>query len=363
MNNKRDFYEVLGVDKSATDQEIKRAYKKLAKQYHPDIYKGEDGDAKFKEIAEAYEILSDPQKKSAYDQYGHQGVDQQAGGFGGGFQDFDFGDIFGDFFGGGQTRNPNAPRQGDDIEAQIKITFVESYTGVEKSVTYQVIDECKTCNGSGAKDASSVKTCTKCQGHGSYRVQQQSLFGTTIREVVCEQCQGSGKEIIDKCSDCKGKGYKSKRTTLEISIPAGIENNQHIKIPGKGNVGVNNGPHGDLYIQIIVESAKDFKRDGLDILTKTPITFKQAALGGEIDVNLLTEKIKLTIPEGTQTGTKFRLKNKGFKRGSYQGNVFVEVEVVTPHNLTKEQKQLLLSLDEQTDHKNYKKSSWFSWFK
>lgn len=359
MNNKRDFYEVLGVDKSATDQEIKRAYKKLAKQYHPDIYKGEDGDAKFKEIAEAYEILSDSQKRSAYDQYGHQGVDPQAGGFGGGgFQDFDFGDIFGDFFGGGfRQSNPNAPRQGDDIEAQIKITFVESYTGVSKNVTYQVVDECKTCNGSGAKDPSSVKTCSKCQGHGSYRVQQQSLFGTTIREVTCEVCNGTGKEVTDKCNDCKGKGQKVKRTTLEVAIPSGIEDQQHIKIPGKGSVGVNGGPHGDLYIQVLVEPLSGFQRNGLDVETKTPITFKQAALGGEIDVNLITEKIKLTIPEGTQTGTKFRIKNKGFKRGNYTGDIFVEVEVVTPHNLTKEQKEMLIALEEQTSHKNYKKSS------
>lgn len=367
--NKRDFYEVLEIDKNSNEQEIKRAYKKLAKKYHPDIYKGEDGDAKFKEIAEAYEILSDQQKRAAYDQYGHAGVDPQQGGFnqGGGFggfnsQDFDFGDIFGDMFGGGfgrgsQSSNPNAPRQGSDIEQTLNISFEESFHGIKKSVTFQVIDKCDTCDGSGAKDKNSVKTCTKCSGAGSYRVQQQSLFGMSIREVTCEQCNGNGKEITDKCNDCKGNGYKSRRTTLEINIPKGIENGQHIRIPGKGNAGENGGPNGDLYVQIFVSELKNFVREGLDVYTTSPITFTQAALGATVEVNTIDGTIELNIPEGTQTGTKFRLKNKGFTLNHNIGNLYIEVEVVTPHNLTKEQKELLSSLEDGTSHKNYKKSS------
>lgn len=365
MNDKKDFYDVLGVDKSASDQEIKRAYKKLAKKYHPDIYKGSDGDVKFKELAEAYEILSDPQKRSAYDQYGHAGVDNAGGpgGFGG-FQDFDFGDIFGDIFGGGAARrNPNAPQAGEDIETQISISFEESYLGTKKNVTYQVVDDCKTCSGTGARPGSDVKTCQKCQGQGTYHVQQQSLFGTSIREVVCEVCHGSGKEIVDKCLDCRGEGKKSRKVTLEINIPSGIEHGQHLQIPGKGNVGKNNGPHGNLYILILVAENKNFQRNGLNIYTKTPISFTQAALGGVIEVNLVNEKIELSIPEGTQTGTNFKVRNKGFKRDNSQGDVYVEVEVVTPHNLTKQQKEVLAQLDTEFSHKNYKKSSWWNWFK
>lgn len=368
MNEKRDFYEVLGVEKGASEQEIKRAYKKLAKKYHPDIYKGEDGDAKFKELAEAYEILSDEQKRSAYDQYGHAGVDPQSGfGGAGGFQDFDFGDIFGDMFGfgGGSSRrsNPNAPRQGDDIETSINITFSESYNGVTKNVTYQVVNKCETCDGSGAKTPEDYKVCTKCNGAGTYRVQQQSLFGMSIREVTCEQCNGSGKEITNKCTDCKGNGFKNKRVTLEVNIPSGIENGQHIRVPSKGNAGKNGGPNGDLYIQVFVEKSDEFIKDGNDILTKTPITFSQAAIGGNIVVKTVNNSIELTIPEGTQTGTNFRVKGKGFNLHGQRGDMYVEVEIVTPHNLSKEQKEMLMKLENETSHKNYKKSSWFNWFK
>ena len=346
---KRDYYEVLGIQKGASDDEIKKAYRKMAKKYHPDVNKEADAEEKFKEINEANEVLSDPQKKAAYDQYGHAGVDgsfgQGAGGFGeGGFGGFE--DIFGSFFGGGfggggQRRANNGPRKGNDRFMQMRIDFMDSIFGKSEQITLDVDEQCSECHGSGARSASDVETCSTCHGSGRVVTQQRTPFGTFQSESVCPHCNGTGKQIKVKCSKCGGKGYEHKRVKLDIKIPAGISSGQQVRVSGKGERGANGGPNGDLYIEIIVNKHKNFVRDGNDIRIAIPISIVDATLGCEVDVPTVYGDVTLKIPSGTQNGTQMRLKGKGVKspRGS-QGDQFVEIKLDVPTKLSKEEKEL-----------------------
>ena len=344
---KRDYYEVLGLSKGASKEEIKRAYKKLSKKYHPDINKDEDADVKFKEIAEAYEVLSDEQKKAQYDQFGHAGMGQGAGGQGfGGFNAGGFGgfeDIFSSFFGGGARRDPNAPRQGSDLQYTMSIDFEEAVFGGEKEITVPKEVECEVCNGSGAKPGTKVNTCTTCRGVGQVQVEQDTPFGRVATQTTCPDCQGSGKTFEQKCHKCHGEGTHTKDVKIKVNIPEGVDTGQKIRLAGKGEPGVNGGPHGDLYIVFRVKSHPTFTRDGDDIHLSKKISFSQAALGDEIEVPTLTGKVKLTIPAGTQTGKRFRLKDKGVKnvRGFGHGDQFITVNIETPSKLTERQQELL----------------------
>lgn len=350
MATKRDFYEVLGVSKNASKDEIKSAYRKLAKQYHPDINKAPDAEAKFKEIQEAYDVLYDDQKRATYDQFGHAAFDQnggqnpfQGGGFGG-FQDVDLGDIFSSFFGGGrsQRRGPTGPQKGDDQISRVRIDFMDSILGKKIQLQHSYDEKCTSCDGTGAASRSDIRTCSTCRGTGHVTMTQQSIFGQVQTQRTCPTCGGTGKEILHKCNKCNGSGYNRVKTTLDINIPAGINNGQHIRIPGKGERGINGGPNGDLFIEVLVKSHDLFVREGNDITIQVPISFVDAALGLEIEVPTVYSDVTLKIPAGTQPGTKFRLKGKGVKdvRGNI-GDQFVEVVINTPTNLTKEQMEAL----------------------
>ena len=323
---KRDYYEVLGLSKGASAAEIKKAYRKLSKQYHPDINKEEGAEEKFKEITEAYEVLSDDNKKAQYDQFGHaafgnggQGGFGGAGGFGGGFQGFsggfdDLGDIFSSFFGGGGgRRNPNAPRQGEDLLQRMHISFEESVFGTKKTIKLRKDVECDHCHGTGAKDSSSVTTCQRCHGTGQEAVIQDTPFGRMQSQRTCSECQGRGKIIKDKCAHCFGKGYNNREVEYEVEIPAGISSGQRVRLQGKGGAGENGGPAGDLFIEVSVPEDSYFHREDDDIYTKLTLSPAQAALGTKIDVRTLTGEIELTVPAGTQHGRKFRLAGKGVK--------------------------------------------------
>ncbi|MBF0710409.1 MULTISPECIES: molecular chaperone DnaJ [unclassified Gemella] len=350
---KRDYYEVLGLSKGASAQEIKKAYRKLSKQYHPDINKEPGADEKFKEITEAYEILSDDNKKAQYDQFGHAAFEQGNyggggfGGFGGGFSGADFddlGDIFSSFFGGGGRgrRNPNAPRQGEDLLHRLNISFEESVFGVKKAVKFRKDVTCEKCNGSGAKDASSTTTCTTCHGSGSETFVQQSIFGQVQSQRTCSRCNGTGKIIKDKCAHCFGKGYNNKEVEYEVDIPAGIENGQRVRLSGKGGPGVNGGPAGDLFIEVIVPEDKYFHRDGDDIYTELELSPAQAALGTKIDVRTLNGEIELNVPAGTQYGRKFKLAGKGVKnvRGYGVGDHYIIAIIKIPKDLSQREREL-----------------------
>ncbi|MEC2054342.1 molecular chaperone DnaJ [Peribacillus psychrosaccharolyticus] len=349
--NKRDYYEVLGVSKSATKEEIKKAYRKLSKQYHPDINKAADADEKFKEISEAYEVLSDQQKKAHYDQFGHtdpnQGFGQDFGG-GGGFGGFE--DIFSSFFGGGggRRRDPNAPRQGADLQYTMSLKFEEAVFGKDTTIEIPREEECKTCKGSGAKPGTKVNTCSHCQGTGQLNVEQNTPFGRIVNKRSCHHCQGTGKIIPNKCSTCHGEGKVKTRKKIEVKVPAGIDDGQQLRVTGQGEPGVNGGPPGDLYVVFSIRSHEFFERDGDDIYCEMPITMAQAALGDEIEVPTVHGKVKLKIPAGTQTGTRFRLKGKGAPnvRGYGQGDQHVVILLVTPRKLTEKQKQLLREFSE-----------------
>lgn len=319
---KRDYYEVLGVSKTASAQEIKKAYRKLSKQYHPDINKDPGADEKFKELTEAYEVLSDDNKKAQYDQFGHAAFGQGTGGFGGsggfsgfgGFDGFggdfdDLGDIFSSFFGGGSSRrrNPNAPRQGEDLLHRVHITFQESVFGTKKTIKLRKDEKCNHCNGTGAKDPSSVSTCTRCHGSGQEAVVQDTPFGRIQTQRTCSDCNGTGKIIKDKCSHCFGKGYNNQEVTYEVEIPAGISDGQRVRLPQKGGAGINGGPAGDLFIEVSVSEDKYFHREGDDIYTELELSPAQAALGAKVDVRTLTGEIELNVPSGTQHGRKFKL--------------------------------------------------------
>jgi molecular chaperone DnaJ len=342
--SKRDYYDVLGVDKEASKDEVKKAYRKLARKYHPDVNKADDAADKFKEAKEAYEVLGNEQKRAQYDQFGHAGAQQGFGGFGGGAQDFGgFGDIFDMFFGGGGRRDPNAPQQGADLQYTMVLEFEEAIFGKEADITIPKEEECDTCHGSGAKPGTKPETCTHCKGSGQLNTEQNTPFGRVVNRRVCHHCGGTGKIIPEKCTTCRGTGKVNKNKTIHISIPAGIDEGQQIRVSGKGEPGVNGGPPGDLFVVIQVKQHKFFERDGDHIFCEVPLTFAQAALGDEIEVPTVHGKVMLKIPAGTQTGKTFRLKGKGSPnvRGYGHGDQHIQVKIVTPTKLLKKQKELL----------------------
>ena len=349
MNN-TEYYDRLGVSKDASQDEIKRAYRKMSKKYHPDINKEPGAEEKYKEVQEAYETLSDDQKRAAYDQYGPDG----ANGFGGqgGFGGFDggagfggFEDIFSSFFGGGATRNPNAPRQGDDLQYRVNLSFEEAIFGAEKEVHYNREATCKTCSGSGAKPGTSPVTCGRCHGQGVINVDTQTPLGMMRRQVTCDVCHGTGQEIKEPCQTCHGTGHEKQSHKVSVKIPAGVETGQQIRLAGQGEAGFNGGPYGDLFVIINVNPSDKFTRDGSTIYYTLNISFVQAALGDTVEVPTVNGNVEMTIPAGTQTGKTFRLKGKGAPRlrGGSQGDQHVTVKIVTPTKLNDAQKEALLA--------------------
>jgi len=344
LADKRDFYDVLGVGKDASGEDIKKAYRKLARQYHPDVNKEADAESKFKEVKEAYDTLSDDGKRATYDRYGH--VDPNQGFGGGGGADFGggFGDIFDMFFGGGGgRRDPNAPQRGNDLQYTMTIEFKEAVFGKETEITIPRTETCDTCHGSGAKAGTKPETCSVCRGSGQQEVVQNTPFGRMVNRRACTNCGGGGRIIKEKCGTCHGSGKVKRQRKLNVRIPAGVDDGAQIRLSGEGEGGLRGGPAGDLYIVIRVKSHDFFEREGDDIYCEVPLTFAQAALGDEIEIPTLSEKVKLKIPAGTQTGTFFRLKGKGVPRlrGYGQGDQHVKVTIVTPTNLDEEQKELL----------------------
>lgn len=369
---KRDYYEVLGVSRGASEDEIKKAYKKMARKYHPDLNPGDKtAEEKFKEVNEAYEVLSDADKKARYDQYGHAGVDPNfgAGGFDGGFDgSFDFGDlgdIFGSFFGGGfgggRRTNPNAPQRGESIRMSIAISFEEAAFGCEKAVTVERYETCDTCHGNGCAPGTSPEVCPDCHGTGTVQVRRQTPMGVFATSSPCPKCGGKGRIIHQPCKDCRGSGMVRKKKTIQASIPAGIDNGQTISIRGQGNAGKNGGPAGDLLITITVRPHELFRREGTSVLCEAPITFTQAVLGAELEIPTIDGKVKYTLPEGTQSGTTFRLKGKGIPsiNGRGRGDQYVTVYIETPKNLNKEQKEALKKFAETMGESNYEEQKKF----
>ena len=358
MADKRDYYEVLGVKKGASEDEIKKAYRTMAKKYHPDLNPGDkDAEAKFKEVGEAYEVLSDPDKKARYDQYGHAGVDPNFGagggfdGFGGGFGGFDVGDIFSSFFGGGfggGTRNPNAPQRGSDIQTNITLSFEEAAKGCKKTVDVHRIEVCSECSGSGAAKGTTTQTCPDCGGRGQVTTQQRSILGVMQVQKPCPRCSGKGTIIPTPCQKCKGTGRIRRPVKVEVNIPAGIDDRQAVNIRSQGNKGVNGGPAGDLRVGINVRNHPYFERDGFNVWYETDISFAQAALGDEIVVPTLDGDVKYTIPAGTQPGSVFKLRERGIPvlNGRGKGDQLVKVNVSVPKKLTEKQKELLRAFDE-----------------
>ncbi len=350
---KRDFYEILGVAKNASEDEIKKAYRKLAMKYHPDRNPDSKGaEEKFKEAKEAYEMLSDVQKREAYDRFGHAGVDPNmggagAGGFGGGGFSDAFGDIFGDIFGGGgRARGGPQVYRGADLRYNLDITLEQAANGFDTTIRVPSWNECDTCHGSGAKPGTSPTTCGTCGGHGQVRMQQ----GFFSIQQTCPKCHGTGKVIPDPCTSCSGSGRVKRNKTLEVKIPAGIDDGMRIRSTGNGEPGMNGGPPGDLYVEIHIKQHAVFQRDGDDLHCEMPISFARAALGGEIEVPTLSGKVSFTVPEGTQTGKTFRLRGKGIKgvRSGFPGDLFCHVLVETPVKLTDKQKDLLREFDQLT---------------
>ena len=349
MNN-TEYYDRLGLSKDASQDEIKRAYRKLSKKYHPDINKEPGAEEKYKEILEAYETLSDAQKRAAYDQYGPDGANGfggqgSFGGFDGGAGFGGFEDIFSSFFGGGATRNPNAPRQGDDLQYRVNLSFEEAVFGAEKEIHYNREVTCKTCSGSGAKPGTSPVTCGRCHGHGVINVDTQTPLGMMRRQVTCDVCHGTGQEIKDPCPTCRGTGREKQSHTVSVKIPAGVETGQQIRLAGQGEAGFNGGPYGDLFVVINVNPSDKFTRDGSTIYYTLNISFVQAALGDTVEVPTVHGNVEMTIPAGTQTGKTFRLKGKGAPRlrGGSQGDQHVTVKIVTPTKLNDAQKEALLA--------------------
>ena len=368
MADKRDYYEVLGVNKGASDDEIKKAYRQAAKQYHPDLHPGDkEAEEKFKEVNEAYEVLSDKEKKARYDQFGHAGVDPNfgAGGAGSPFgQDIDFGDIFSSFFGGfggRRSANPNAPRRGSDIETQLYISFEEAAKGCRKTVQYQAISTCKDCNGTGAQKGTSPKTCSACGGRGQVTINQRTPFGVVQTSRPCDACKGRGKIVETPCRTCNGRGQVRRKKTVEVNVPAGINDDQVLNVSGHGNSGVNGGPAGDLHVYIGIRPHPIFERRGDDVWCDLPITFTQAALGATVTVPTLDGKASYDIHEGTQPGDVFKLKGKGVQHlGSKgRGDQYVRVVIEVPKNLNSKQKELIRQFDASMGDKNYQKRKGF----
>ena len=375
MADKRDYYEVLGVNKNASEDEIKKAYRKKAKEFHPDLHPGDkSAETSFKEVNEAYEILSDSSKKSRYDQFGHAGVDPNStGGFGGGgFGGYDFsdmgdlGDIFGSIFGGGfggggRRSNPNAPRRGADVEASVVISFEEAAKGCVKSVNSPHVESCEHCHGSGAAAGTSPKTCPNCNGSGQVRVSSRTPFGVMQTQRSCDRCRGSGRIIEKPCSNCNGNGRVHKSRTIDVNIPAGIDDGQALNVRGQGDAGQNGGPSGDLHVIINVRPHAIFERRGYDIWCDIPISFSQASLGTEIEVPTLDGNLSFKVHEGTQPGDVFKFKDKGIPHlnGRGKGNQFVKIIIEIPRHLNEKQKDLLREFESCTNDKNYQKRKGF----
>ncbi|MBD8953126.1 MAG: molecular chaperone DnaJ [Subdoligranulum variabile] len=380
MAEKRDYYEVLGIGKNATDAEIKSAYRKLAKKYHPDLNPGDKtAEEKFKEVNEANDVLSDPEKRKRYDQFGFAGVDPNygagqggyGGGFGGGFGGaggVDLGDIFGDLFGGGfggfggsSRANPNAPRKGHDIQASVILTFEEAAHGCTKKVTLNRQQTCPDCNGSGCEPGSSPETCTQCNGRGYVVTQQRTPFGVMQSQQPCPHCGGRGTIIKNPCKTCRGTGKTSARKTLEVKIPAGIDDDQNIALRGQGDAGTNGGPAGDVIVHVTVKTDNVFERDGYDVYVRVPITYSQAVLGAEIEVPTVDGKVAQKIPEGTQSGTKFRLRGQGIQylNGRGRGDQYVIVDVEIPKKLNRTQREALNAFEDSLKDDNYEKRKGF----
>ena len=357
---KRDCYEVLGVSKNASDSEIKSAYRKLAKKYHPDMNPGDaEAEKKFKEASEAYAILSDAEKRKQYDQFGHAAFENGGGGgYGGGYGGFDFGgdmgdifgDIFGDLFGGGgsRRRSNNGPMQGANVRASVRVTFEEAVFGCEKELELTLKDTCTSCHGSGAKAGTTPETCSKCGGRGQVTYNQQTMFGTMQSVRTCPECNGSGKIIKEKCPDCYGTGYISNKKKIQVTIPAGIDNGQSIRIREKGEPGINGGPRGDLLVEVIVSRHVSFVRQDMDIYSNVPISFAVAALGGTIQIDTVDGKVEYDVKAGTQTGTRVRLRGKGvpsLRNKSVRGDHYITLNVQVPTSLSSEAKDALRNFD------------------
>lgn len=367
--NKRDYYEVLGLKKGASDDEIKKAFRKLAMKYHPDKNPGDkEAEEQFKQINEAYSVLSDPEKKSKYDQFGHAGVDPNAGfgggaGFGGfgGFEDIF--DMFGGMFGGGgrSQRRRNGPMKGNDLQKAMTITFEEAAFGVKKQIQINKYVACETCNGTGAKPGTAKKSCPKCGGTGEIHTSQRTPFGTFQSSAPCDQCNGTGEINESPCQDCGGTGKVRKSVTISVDIPAGVDNDSVISIKGQGEPGSNGGPNGDLYVVISVKDHPMFERRGQDLWLEIPISFNQAALGDSITVPTLEEKVSYKIPAGTQPGTVFRLKGKGIKslRSSRKGDLYVKVLLEVPTKLSAKQKKAIQHMGKEVTTECYQKKSGF----
>ena len=359
MADKRDYYEVLGVNKGASDDEIKKAFRKMSKKYHPDLHPDDkQAEASFKEVNEAYQVLSDSEKRQRYDQFGHAGVDGNAGFGGGGFGGFDMGDlgdIFGDFFGGGfggGRARRNGPRRGSDLSEYITLTFMEAAFGCKKKINITKTERCDECGGSGAKKGTQPVTCSHCNGSGQIQQRRQTLFGFSNVITECPVCKGSGKTIKDPCPSCRGTGNVRKNKTIEVNIPAGIDNDQVMRIGGAGNSGINGGPDGDLQLVIRVKRDEIFTRDGFDVNVVFPISFPQAALGAKLKVPTIHGVVEYELPEGTQTNTRFRLRGKGIPilHGKGNGDQYVTVTVEVPKNLSTKQKELLREFDKDCDY-------------
>lgn len=361
MASKRDYYDVLGVDKNADEAALKKAYRQVAKKYHPDVNPGnEEAEVKFKEASEAYGVLSDSEKRRQYDQFGHAafengggGAGGYGGGFGGGFEGFDFSDIFGDLFGGGRSRGRanNGPMQGASLRTGVRITFEEAMSGCKRELNVTIKDPCGKCNGTGAKPGTTPETCSKCGGRGQVVYTQQSMFGTVQNVQTCPDCRGTGKIIKERCPDCTGTGYVSSKKKIEVNIPAGIDNGQSIRISGKGEPGVNGGPRGDLLVEVSVSRHPLFVRQDTTIFTTVSITYAQAALGADLRVKTIDGDVIYTVKAGTKTDTKVRLKGKGVpsvRSKEIRGDHYVTLVIQTPERLSAEAKELLRKFDEMT---------------
>jgi molecular chaperone DnaJ len=360
MAEKQDFYDLLGVSRDASKDEIKKAYRKLSKKYHPDISDDPNADEMFKKISEAYEVLSDEQKRAAYDQYGHASTDPNfgAGGFGGGFGGQGgfgggFEDIFDQFFGGGgaRRRNPNAPRQGEDLQYVMDLEFEEAIFGKETTIRYNREEECHTCGGNGAKAGTSPQTCSRCHGSGTVNAERNTPFGRVMTQQACPTCGGSGQEIKEKCDICGGTGHTKERHSVKVTVPAGVEDGNQMRLQGQGDAGKNGGPYGDLYVIFRVKPSDTFERQGAEIYFELPINIVQATLGDELEVPTVHGKVKFKVPAGTQPNTTFRLRGKGAPRlrGTGNGDQHIKVKVVIPKNLNQEQAEHLRKFASASD--------------